>query len=129
MTVSTAGAWSRVMVNTSGSPLFSATLVGLTLMLAPGTPALPPSPSVVLSDGSGSGTSGEDTVAPLVKAPGASMVAVTVMVAVPLASSEAMVHGIVVHAPLTLVIVRLVGTSVTCTLVAADGPALPTSMV
>src|SRR5258708_919480 len=69
-------------------------------------------------------------VAVLSKAPAALMVAVTLMVTFAPFPRLAMVHGRAAQPPpLTLVMVRLVGVSVTWMLVAADGPALATTSV
>src|SRR5258706_507728 len=69
-------------------------------------------------------------VAVLSKAPEAVMVAVTLMVVLAPEASEAMVHGRAAQPlPLTLVMVRFVGVSVTWMLVAVDGPALATTSV
>src|SRR6185369_15578465 len=70
------------------------------------------------------------TVAELSKAPAALIVAVTVIVAFAPLASEAMVQGSATQPPpLTLVMVRFVGVSVTCTFVAVDGPPLATKSV
>src|SRR5256885_150149 len=63
----------------------------------------------------------------LSKAPLAVMVAVTLMVPLAPLASEAMVHGSAEQAPLTLVMVRFVGVSVTWIDVAVDGPAFATT--
>src|SRR5687768_4181486 len=92
-------------------------------------PVLPPLPVLsVLSVGSGSGSVAE-TVAVLSNAPSASMVAVTVIVISAPEASEAIVHGSATQPPpLTLVVVRFDGVSVTWTFVAVDdGPAFATS--
>src|SRR5258706_104335 len=71
-----------------------------------------------------------DTVALLSNAPDALIVAVTLMVTLAPEARLAMVQGSAAHPPpLTLVMVRCVGVSVTWTLVAVDGPALATTMV
>src|SRR5829696_8237686 len=93
-------------------------------------PAAPLLPVLsVLFDGLGSG-SVAFAVAALSNAPMAAMVAVTVIVTLAPGASDGIVHGSAAQPPpLTLVIVRLLGVSVTCTLVAVLGPALPTSSV
>ncbi len=69
-------------------------------------------------------------VALLSNAPAALIVAVTVIVAFAPDASEAIVHGNAAQPPpLTLVIVRFVGVSVTRMLVAVEGPALATNNV
>src|SRR5436190_24219950 len=89
---------------------------------APVTPLLPL--LSVLLPGFGSGCVAE-TVAVLSKAPGAVIVAVTVMVAFPPAAMLGMVQGSAAQPPpVTFVMLRFVGVSVTCTFVAVDGPAL-----
>ncbi len=91
----------------------------------PATPSLPLL-SVLLA-GIGS-VSIADTVALLSNAPAATIVAVTVTVVLAPLARLGMVHGNATQPPpLTLVIVRFVGVSVTCTDVAVDGPALATS--
>src|SRR5437763_666072 len=71
-----------------------------------------------------------DTVALLLKAPAALIVAVTVMVTLAPEARLAIVQGRAAHPPpLTFVMVRFVGVSVTCTFVAVDGPALATKSV
>src|SRR5258706_440483 len=70
------------------------------------------------------------TVALLLNAPGALIEAVTVMVAFAPEARLAMVQGRAAHPPpVTLVMVRFDGVSVTCTFVAVDGPALATKRV
>ena len=67
------------------------------------------------------------TPAALSNAPGAVMVAVTVMLVFAPEASDGIVHGSATQPlPLTPVMVRFVGVSVTCTFVAVDGPALAT---
>src|SRR5215212_1765368 len=69
-------------------------------------------------------------VAVLSNAPAALMVAVTLMVVLAPEARLAMVHGRAAQPePLTLVMVRLDGVSVTWTLVAVEGPALATNRV
>src|SRR4051794_12641751 len=69
-----------------------------------------------------------DTVATLSNAPAALMVAVTLIVTFAPEAIDAIAHGRAAQPPpLTFVIVRLVGVSVTCTLVAVDGPAFATT--
>ena len=91
---------------------------------------MPPLPVLsVLLPGFGSGSVAE-TVALLSKAPAALMVAVTLMVTFAPEARLAMVQGRAAQPPpLTLVMVRFVGVSVTWTLVAVDGPALATNSV
>src|ERR1044071_5469074 len=90
---------------------------------AGGAPVVPPLPvlsvllAVLLSCSAGV------AVALLSNVPVAVIVAVTVMVVFAPEASEAIVHGNAVQAPLTLVIVRFVGVSVTWIDVAVDGPA------
>src|SRR6476619_5835959 len=81
--------------------------------------ALPPLPVLsVLLPGTGS-DSFAATVAVLSNAPAALIVAVTVIVAFAPTPRLAMVHGSAAQPPpLTLVMVRFVGVSVTCTFVA-----------
>src|SRR5256885_402218 len=89
-----------------------------------GAPAVPPLPVLsVLFAGFGSGSVALTVVA-LSNAPEATIVAVTLIVTFAPTASEAMVHGRAAQAPVTLVMVRLVGVSVTWMLVAVDGPAL-----
>src|SRR5436190_12331120 len=92
--------------------------------------AVPPLPALsVLSFVFGSDSAGV-AVAMLSKAPAALMVAVTLMVVLALEARLGMVQGSAAQPePLTLVMVRLVGVSVTWMLVAVDGPALATSNV
>ena len=68
-------------------------------------------------------------VAVLLNSPSATMVPVTVTVALPLAEIEAIVHGIAVQAPVKATPDKFTGVSVSATLVAADGPVLLTVMV
>src|SRR3954447_17733049 len=69
-------------------------------------------------------------VALLSNAPAALIVAVTLMVVFAPVARLGMVHGRAAQPlPLTLVMVRFVGVSVTWMLVAVDGPALATSSV
>src|SRR5687768_5887103 len=86
--------------------------------------ALPPLPLLsVLFEVFGSNSSAF-ALALLSNAPAASIVAVTVIDALAPEAIEAMVHGNAAQpAPLTLVMVRFDGVSVTCTFVAVDGPA------
>ena len=80
-------------------------------------------------DGFGS-LSAAVAVALLSKAPAALIVAVTVMVVFALLARLAIAHGSAAQPlPLTFVIDRFVGVSVTWMLVAVDGPALATVMV
>ena len=72
------------------------------------------------------GTTAEAT---LPKVPAARMRAVRLMVLLAPLASSSIVHGSVVQAPLTPTISRLVGVSVTWMPVAADGPALLTTML
>src|SRR5216684_540587 len=68
-----------------------------------------------------------ETVDVLSNAPAALIVAVTLMVTLAPLARLAVVHGSAEQPPpLTLVMVRFVGVSVTCTFVAVDGPALAT---
>src|ERR1044071_6068657 len=88
---------------------------------------VPPLPvSSVLSVVSGSGSS-PFAVATLSKSPPAGTVAVTLMVVSVFEAMLAIVHGSATQAPVTLVMERFVGVSVTSTFVAVDGPALATS--
>src|SRR5437667_190584 len=93
-------------------------------------PAVPPLPVLsVLSARFGSSSAGV-AVAELSKAPAASIVAVTLMVVFAPEASEGIVHGRAAQPlPLTLVMVRFVGVSVTWMLVAVDGPAFATRSV
>src|SRR5260221_4262062 len=69
-------------------------------------------------------------VAVLSNAPEALIVAVTLMVVLAPEASEAIVHGSAAQPlPLTFVMVRFVGVSVTWMLVAVDGPALERTSV
>src|SRR4051794_24822190 len=78
-------------------------------------PVRPPFPVLsVLLPGFGSGSVAE-TVALLSNEPGAVMVALTLMVVLPPEAMLAMVQGSATQAPLTLVMLRLVGVSVTLT--------------
>src|SRR5438046_15848 len=92
--------------------------------------AVPPLPVLsVLFDGFGS-SSVAAAVALLSNAPAAVIVAVTLMVTFAPEARLAIVHGRAAQPPpLTLVIVRFVGVSVTWVLVAVDGPALATKRV
>ena len=92
--------------------------------------ALPPLPVLsVLFPVFGSGCAAV-AFALLSNAPAASMVAVAVIVVLAPEARLAMVQGSAAHPPpLTLVMVRLVGVSVTWMLVAVDGPALATKSV
>src|SRR5258706_12122064 len=94
---------------------------------ASAVPMLPVLSELLLVFGSGSVA---DTVAVLSKAPTALIVAVTLMVTLAPEARVAMVKGRAAQPPpLTLVMVRLDGVSVTWTLVAVDGPALATRSV
>ena len=86
--------------------------------------AVPPLPVLsVLFPGTGS-CSAAVAVAELSNAPAWSIVAVTLIDAVAPEAIDGIVHGNALQpAPLTVVMVRFVGVSVTRTLVAADGPA------
>src|SRR6266511_4013199 len=92
--------------------------------------AVPPLPTLsVLFEGSGS-ESVPLAEAVLSKEPTAVIVAVTVMVVFAPLANEAIVHGSAAQPPpLTFVIDRFVGVSVTWTFVAVDGPALATKRV
>src|SRR5207244_627212 len=92
--------------------------------------AVPPLPVLsVLLVGFGSGSSAF-AVATLSNAPAALMVAVTLIVVFAPDARLAIVHGRAAQPdPLTLVIVRFVGVSVTRMLLAAEGPALATTSV
>src|ERR1051326_6060494 len=92
--------------------------------------AVPPLPVLsVLFAGTGSG-SAAGAWALVSKARGVLIGAVTGMVVFALAASEAIVHGSAEQPlPLTLVMVRFVGESVTWIDVAVAGPALATTMV
>ena len=80
-------------------------------------------------DGTGS-VSFAETVVALSNAPVASMVADTAMTSEAPLAIEAMVQGKAEQlVELTVVIVRLVGVSVTCTLLAVSGPLLVTVML
>src|SRR5215203_2686026 len=86
-------------------------------------PASPPLPMLsVLFEEFGSGSVAL-TVAVLLNGPAASMVAVTVIDAFAPDASDAIVHGSATQpAPLTFVMVRFAGVSVTWTFVAVFGP-------
>ena len=86
--------------------------------------AVPPLPELsVLFPGFGS-DSAAAAVAELSNGPAASTVAITLIDAIVPEAIDGIVHGNAVQpAPLTPVMVRFVGVSVTRTLVAADGPA------
>src|SRR5438045_2754852 len=90
--------------------------------------AVPPLPVLsVLLAVFGSNSAGV-AVALLSNAPAALMVAVTLMVVFAPEASVAMVHGGAAQPlPVTLVMARLVGVSVTWTAVAVDGPAFATT--
>src|SRR6266542_5834914 len=92
--------------------------------------AVPPLPALsVLFEVSGSNSAGV-AVALLSKAAAALIVAVTVIVVFAPEASDAIVHGSAAQPPpLTFVIVRFVGVSVTWMFVAVDGPALATKSV
>src|SRR5947209_1262418 len=86
--------------------------------------AEPPLPVLsVLLAGTGSGSVAE-TLATLSNEPVAVIVAVTVMVVFAFTPRLEIVHGNAAHAPVTLVMLRFDGVSVTWMLVAGDGPAL-----
>jgi hypothetical protein len=107
-------------------PLVSSVFV--TDMSADG-PALPPLPllSVLLAVfGSVSAPLAE---AMLSNAPAATIVAVRLIVAMPGNGRFAIVHGSATHAPVTLVIDRFDGASVTLTAVAGAGPPLVMTIV
>src|ERR1043166_724701 len=83
----------------------------------------------VLLPGTGSGSVAE-TVAVLSKDPAAVIVAVTLIVTFAPEARDAIVHGSAAQPPpLTLVMERFDGVSVTCTFVAVEGPALATNKV
>src|SRR5437588_823512 len=92
--------------------------------------AVPPLPMLsVLFELSGSGSVAE-TVALLSNEPAALIVAMTLMVAFAPEARLAIVHGSAAQPPpLTFVMLRFVGVSVTCTLLAVDGPAFATTIV
>src|SRR5207302_1564643 len=92
--------------------------------------ARPPLPLLsVLFEESGSGSFAE-TVELLSNEPAALIVAVTLMVAFAPEARLAIVHGSAAQPPpVTLVMLRFVGVSVTCTFVAVAGPALATNRV
>src|SRR5205807_1446640 len=102
----------------------------LTIDTSADAAAVPPLPMLsvlLLTFGSGSFA---ETLAVLSKEPAAVIVAVTVMVAFEPMPRLAIVHGSAAQPPpVTLVMVRFVGVSVTCTFVAMDGPALATKSV
>src|SRR4051812_35873413 len=93
-------------------------------------PVAPPLPVLsVLLAGTGSG-SVADAVALLSNEPAALIVAVTLIVTLEPEASVAIVQGSAAHPPpLTLVMVRFVGVSVTWMFVAVDGPAFATTSV
>src|ERR1043166_9277813 len=93
-------------------------------------PVAPPLPVLsVLLAGTGSGSAAE-AVAPLSNEPVALIVAVTLTVTFAAGASVGIVHGSAAQPPpLTFVIVRCVGVSVTWMFVAADGPAFATTSV
>src|SRR5216684_2174790 len=97
---------------------------------ADGLVAVPPLPVLsVLFAGFGS-DSVADTVALLSNEPAALIVAVTLIVTLAPEARLAMVQGRAEQPPpLTFVMVRCVGVSVICTLVAVDGPAFATTIV
>src|SRR5258706_339433 len=92
--------------------------------------AVPPFPVLSgLFGGLGSGSFAE-TFAVLSNGPAAVIVAVTLMVTFAPEARLAIVHGNAAHPPpLTFVMLRFVGVSVTCTFVAVDGPAFATTIV
>src|SRR5258706_1608043 len=92
--------------------------------------AVPPLPVLsVLFERSGSNSAGV-AVALLSKVPAALMVAVTVIVVLAPEARLAMVQGKAAQQPpVTFVMVRFVGVSVTWMLVAVEGPALATKRV
>src|SRR5437764_191677 len=101
----------------------------LTIDTSADAAAVPPLPVLsVLLPVFGSG-SAPDAVALLSNAPAAVMVAVTLMVVLAPEASVAIVHGSEAQAPVTLVMVRFDGVSVTWILVAVDGPAFATTSV
>src|SRR5437588_80789 len=82
---------------------------------------------VLVTFGSGSVA---ETSAALSKEPASLIVAVTLMVAFAPEARLAIVHGSAAQPPpLTFVMLRFAGVSVTCTFVAVDGPAFATTMV
>src|SRR5436190_1625443 len=102
----------------------------LTTEMSAEAAAVPPLPLLsVLLPGFGS-DSVPDAVALLSNAPVALIVAVTVMTVFAPEARLAMTHGANdVQAPLTFVIVRFAGVSVTLMFVAVDGPAFATVSV
>src|SRR5258706_324581 len=102
----------------------------LTIETSAEATATPPLPVLsVLLPGFGSGCAAV-AVAELSNAPAALIVAVTLMVVLAPEASEAIVHGSAAQPlPLTVVMLRFVGVSVTWMLVAVDGPALATTSV
>src|SRR5947207_620409 len=102
----------------------------LTIETSAEAAAVPPLPVLsVLLPGTGS-VSSPVAVALLSNAPGALIVAVTVIVALAPLIIEAMVHGRAAQPPpVTLVMVRFDGVSVICTFVAVDGPLFVTCSV
>ena len=107
-------------------PLLSSVLVTCTSAEAVAVPPL--STSSVLFESLGSDSSAS-TVTTLSNAPAASIVAVTVMLTLVIGFMLAILHGREAQAPLTPVMVRLVGVSTTLTLVAGCGPPLVTTSV
>ena len=92
--------------------------------------AVPPLPALSVPFAGSGSCSAAVAVARLSNAPAWSMVAVTSMVAPAPEATVGIVHGRAVQpAPVTPVMVRFVGVSVTSTWVAADGPALATWIV
>src|SRR5258706_10563 len=90
-------------------------------------PPLPMLSMLLVTFGSGSFA---ETVALLSKEPAALIVAVTLMVTFAPEARLAIVHGSAAQPPpLTFVMLRFDGVSVTCTFVAVDGPAFATKMV
>src|SRR6185369_11661144 len=104
-------------------PAVSSVFTTETSAATPIRPALPVLSVLFVSFGSNSSAETDDALSNGLP----SMVTVTVMTTFAPPASEAMVQGSAAQPPpLTLVMVRLVGVSVTCTLVAVDGPALAT---
>src|SRR5688572_972435 len=104
-----------------------AVLSVLVILTSADSAAVPPLPaSSVLFEVSGSGSVAE-TLAVLSNAPAASMVAVTVIDAFAPEASDGIVHGSATQSPVTPVMVRFDGVSVTCTVVAVLGPEFSTN--
>src|SRR5947209_19000177 len=102
----------------------------LTIDTSADAAAVPPLPMLsVLLVTFGSGSLAE-TFAVLSNEPAALIVAVTVMVTFDPTPRVAIVHGSALQPPpVTFVMARFVGVSLTCTLVAIDGPAFATTSV